>query len=64
MNVFGANMVYQPPKVRAQIELRARRASGYLASDSPLLPAKDDDRATPLQASPALARYFTTAPAR
>ena len=45
MNVFGANMVYQPPKVRAQIELRARRASGYLASDSPLLPAKDDDRA-------------------
>ena len=45
MSVFGANMVYQPPKVRAQIELRARRASGYLASDSPLLPAKDDDRA-------------------
>ena len=40
MNVFGANMVYQPPKVRAQIELRARRASGYLASDSPPLPAK------------------------
>ena len=62
MNVFGANMVYQPPKVRAQIELRARRASGYLASDSPLLPAKDDDRAILWPHRPF--RYFTTAPAR